>query len=593
MRFRSRKAASGQAFAVSGVNTISFAIRASPAAADGLLGFAVERVDAEKDERYYMPGFKVFPSVVPSPTPHMQVSTYDQPVQSFLWDDFTAEADHEYTYVFHPLKGKPRNLDRSSSPISIKVRTEPLVSQGHDVFFNRGVASSQAYERWFGRTPIANLPAGKQKRAIDWLSRDLGKAMLRFIDGCQAGDRLQCCFYEFRYRPVADALAAAIARGVDVQIIVDAKVNEYTDKKGKFHESFPREDNQSMIVEAGLPARRVKLREHRSTAIAHNKFMVRTPAGGAPTEVWTGSTNVSLGGIAGQTNVGHWARDPAVAALFEQYWTLLHGDPGAVDGDSAAQRRKENADFEKAVEAISPAPDDLRQLPAGTTAVLSPRRGTGVLTSYAQLLDTAAREGCITLAFGVSAELKSFLKDNTSQSAIVFMLLEKKDAPNPRAKTAFVRINASNNVYKAWGSYIRDPVYQWAKETNAGLLGLNQHVSYVHSKFMLIDPLGADPIVVTGSANFSDASVNDNDENMLVIRGDRRVADIYLTEFNRLFNHYYFRSITEATHDSGAAPDSDSLFLCEDAAWQQKYAPGKLKAKRLDLYTTMAGAAIR
>ena len=52
---------------------------------------------------------------------------------------------------------------------------------------------------------------------------------------------------------------------------------------------------------------------------------------------------------------------------------------------------------------------------------------------------------------------------------------------------------------------------------------------------MLMDPLSIDPIVVTGSANFSKVSTNDNDENMLVIRGDQRVADIYFTEFNRLF----------------------------------------------------------
>ena len=72
-------------------------------------------------------------------------------------------------------------------------------------------------------------------------------------------------------------------------------------------------------------------------------------------------------------------------------------------------------------------------------------------------------------------------------------------------------------------------------------------MSYIHSKFLLMDPLGSDPIVVTGSANFSDASTNDNDENMLVIRGNRRVADIYFTEFNRLFNHYYFRAVQERT----------------------------------------------
>jgi phosphatidylserine/phosphatidylglycerophosphate/cardiolipin synthase-like enzyme len=62
-----------------------------------------------------------------------------------------------------------------------------------------------------------------------------------------------------------------------------------------------------------------------------------------------------------------------------------------------------------------------------------------------------------------------------------------------------------------------------------------------HTKFMVIDPLGDDPIVVTGSANFSESSTTGNDENMLFIRGNSRVADIYLGEYMRLWNHYAFR----------------------------------------------------
>jgi hypothetical protein len=333
----------------------------------------------------------------------------------------------------------------------------------------------------------------------------------------------------------------------------------------------------------------VVLREARKSDIAHNKFMVHIPTGSVPTQVWTGSTNLTLGGIAGQTNVGHWVRDPATALSFEGYWNLLAGDPGGRTGDSTADVRTKNAAFRAAVEQLSPVPADLHAVPTGVTPVFSPRRTTDVLEAYAALLDTAAREGCITFAFGVGAAFKDLLKDNTTQNAIVFMLLEKQDKPDPQHPTAFVRINASNNVYEAWGSYLENPVYQWAKETNAGLLGLNTHVSYVHSKFMLIDPLGDDPIVVTGSANFSDASTTDNDENMIIVRGDRRTADIYATEFNRIFNHYYFRSVTEETAGEPQSVLDASLFLAEDDSWEQKYAPGTLKAKRLALYESMSG----
>ena len=58
---------------------------------------------------------------------------------------------------------------------------------------------------------------------------------------------------------------------------------------------------------------------------------------------------------------------------------------------------------------------------------------------------------------------------------------------------------------------------------------------------MMMDPLSNNPIIITGSANFSDASTINNDENMVIIKGNKRVADIYLGEYMRLFSHHAFR----------------------------------------------------
>jgi phosphatidylserine/phosphatidylglycerophosphate/cardiolipin synthase-like enzyme len=308
-----------------------------------------------------------------------------------------------------------------------------------------------------------------------------------------------------------------------------------------------------------------------------------------PTQVWTGSTNVSLGGFAGQTNVGHWVRNPAVAAKFEAYWKLLKDNPGSAKGDANAIAKTKKAAYRSDVQGLLAVPTTLAGVPAGVTPVFSPRTGSSVLDLYVDLVANASAESSITLAFGINKSFKDQLKGHTAASQIVFMLLEKKDVPNKKSTEKFVTLNASNNVYQAWGSFLRDPLYQWTKETNAGALGLNQHVSYIHSKFLLHDPLGLDPVVVTGSANFSEASTNDNDENMIVIRGSQRAADIYFTEFNRLFNHYYFRSVTEDIHrhatEEQIAKDAESLFLKEKAEdWLVKYAPGTLKTKRVGMY---------
>jgi phosphatidylserine/phosphatidylglycerophosphate/cardiolipin synthase-like enzyme len=600
MRFKSPKSKSFQVFAVSGVNTISFGIKASEEARDGLLGFAVERFDPAADERYIMPGFKVFRSIIPKPIPDAPISTWEHPVQSFVWDDFTAKPNHEYEYSFFPIRGTPKNLDRSAKPIRITVRTEPLFTKGrHDVFFNRGVASSQAYRRRFGNlspSEIEKTDPKKAEEAKGWLMRDLLEGIRRFIKGARKGDTLLGCFYEFRFEPVAEELKKAIDRDVDVRLIVDAKVNEKRDSAGKIIQaSFPRKDNLKMLKDAGIPRENVTLRQAKPNNIQHNKFMVLV-RGGKPKEVWTGSTNLSEGGFTGQTNVGHWVRDPKVAKKFVAYWELLKTDPGAVAKLERSEALEANRALHKAVAELHETPTQHVKIPPGTTPVFSPRAGRTVLDMYVQLVDTAKACSCITLAFGINESFKKALLDNNSRnlqtSPLVFMLLEKRDSPNPRSKTPFVPLTSTQNVYQAWGAYIEDPVYQWAKETNARLLNLNKHVTYVHSKFLLMDPLGEEPIVVTGSANFSKASTNDNDENMLIIRGDQRVADIYFTEFNRLFNHYYFRSVTETLKDSErAASSDDSLFLAEKAEdWLKKYAPGKLRTKRLQLYTQMEGA---
>ena len=96
-----------------------------------------------------------------------------------------------------------------------------------------------------------------------------------------------------------------------------------------------------------------------------------------------------------------------------------------------------------------------------------------------------------------------------------------------------------------------------------------QHVQFIHTKFMLVDPLGARPLVVTGSANFSLASSKQNDENMLVIAGDPEVADIYLGEFMRSYTHYAFRDAVKSAALAGTIFTGTALN--EDRSWAQAY----------------------
>src|SRR5262249_23276016 len=89
---------------------------------------------------------------------------------------------------------------------------------------------------------------------------------------------------------------------------------------------------------------------------------------------------------------------------------------------------------------------------------------------------------------------------------------------------------------------------------------------------LLIDPLSDDPLVCSGSANFSPDSLLQNDENMLLIRGDTRVADIYMTEFDRIFRHFYFRYIANEVGAKGG--EAAEIVL----AWTERWAGSYFKA---------------
>jgi phosphatidylserine/phosphatidylglycerophosphate/cardiolipin synthase-like enzyme len=114
-----------------------------------------------------------------------------------------------------------------------------------------------------------------------------------------------------------------------------------------------------------------------------------------------------------------------------------------------------------------------------------------------------------------------------------------------------------------------------ARPTNKG------HVFFVHAKVLLIDPLSDDPLICSGSANFSKNSLTANDENMLLIRGNARAADIYMTELDRIFRHFRARDIINATADQ----QKNVLLLDTTDGWiEPNFKDGTFKNNRRLLF---------
>jgi phosphatidylserine/phosphatidylglycerophosphate/cardiolipin synthase-like enzyme len=524
--------------AIAGSYVVLLGINLAESSSAGVLGFAIERIDHTEDERYWLKGFRTFEETDPNLPPGSLVSTLEHPIQAFLWGDFTAKPDHRYTYRIVALRGKPKKLEQTDT-VDVTIATEDEVTGTHAVYFNRGVAGSQAYARKFKNLPPDKVPKG---RAWAWLSRGLVEALLAFIKQAKGSQyELRAALYEFQYLPVLEAFGAAQKTGAAVKIIFDAKPNA---------QNYPRRANQEAIATAKIEAL-TSPRETNPSYIAHNKFIVLLKDG-QPIQVWTGSTNITDGGIFGHSNVGHIVRDPAVAASYLAYWEQLSHDP------TAAKLRPWNDEQ-------TPVPTGLP--PTATTTIFSPRRSLAALEWYADRMEATHTAVFLTAAFGVNDLLATVL--SAEKDYLRYVLLEKEGG-NIETLRRDPDTRIAVGAVKKGGTFDR---FLQEKTTN-----LNTHVRYIHTKYMLIDPLSDDPIVITGSANFSDASTKNNDENMLVIRGDQRVADLYLGEFMRLFNHYYSRYV--ATLQATDADAAKAVHLKADDSWlTDDYKPGSPKQK--------------
>jgi phosphatidylserine/phosphatidylglycerophosphate/cardiolipin synthase-like enzyme len=500
---------------------------------NGLMGFAIERTELDSngnvDERYWMRSIKRFKDKDRGLAAGTPVVTADHPIQTFQWGDYTAQSGRRYKYRIVPTYGPVKNLvldDASAVTVEIATETEFLLDPDlandtarHDVYFNRGVIGSQAFARRFeNATPDSDNPASEE---MVWLSRGLFEALLTFIG--QASDHrfgLRAALYEFHYQPVANAFAKAVEAGADVKIVYDA-------------ESTYKEGNEETIRNAGLDQMDAVVPRTVTEGIRHNKFIVLLKDDEA-VAVWTGSTNISKGGIFGHSNVGHIVWDRTIAKAFLGYWERL------AKNLTPTKLREPNR-------VASPLPAG-RPAAGSITPLFSARDAkdsSETLEWYAARMAEAQEIVCFTVAFNID---KVFQKVLQRDNDVLRYIVKDDDLGDGEI------IGRDRDVLFAAGGYLgRNALANFLQERDNPL---NSN-DYIHNKFMLVDPLGDDPLVITGSANFSQPSQRINDENMLAIRGDTRVADIYFGEFMRIFDHHYARYLVRKltrsdTHDPNA-----------------------------------------
>ncbi len=551
--------------AIAGTRAVLIALDMDNDERKGLKGFAM-RTGKAGAPLQWLTGMKVFKSLAPSTVPagkSMHFTTDKNPIQSFLWSDYEAMPATEYSFEVSAMFGEPSNL-QPRHVASFKIKTEAEDDGHHGVWFNRGAIASQAFADHFGNKSLTdaeyNDPANQE---VAWLSRGLVEACLKYIDQTPKGDALRVVAYEFTYQRVIGALKAALKRGVDIKIVYhDTSANN---KAITIAELSEEEDGETILFKRTRPQ------------TPHNKFIVRLEGGKKPVSVWTGSTNFTASGFLGQTNVGHLVTDGDIAATYLKLWDGLKENPDPKTALATAM-------------ALSPNPSNLVE--KGVTPVFSKRPDDHMLDWYGDRIKDAATSTMFTGAFSVdpkilapiairgpsmrfillerppTKEIDQAVSDNpadvsASYGAILGKMQRKKQVEQKTGK------GADGEPKKKWVPIPKFDIEKWFVDEELERQSGDGFVFFIHTKFLLIDPLSDDPLVCTGSANFSGASLKSNDENMILVRGDTRVADIYATEYDRIFRHFYSRDIANSIAKQGKVVNF--ALLDETDKWSDEY----------------------
>lgn len=542
---------------IAGTNNALLALDLNDARRKDCLGFSIERTDLDTGDRRWLPNMLRFPS-----DPNGEnVTTARAPLQKFRWGDYTIEPGKRYRYRAIARFGaaedvrregvgaeKPGAFDEIAGGALVEIRAENSRNDHTAVFFNRGAAASEAYVRRFGDNNPSKIPD-----ALVWLSRGLEEAILAFL--AKAVDEsfaLHAAVYEFQKPNLLNGLMQAKNRGVDVQVVYHAR-----DKGDK---DTTREKNEAAIKAAKMDFAKPR-KSNPQTAIMHNKFVVllRKDAAGAakPVAVWTGSTNWTEGGIYGQLNVGHAVYEEPVAAAYEAYFQLLRRDLDA-------------ASSKKELGTLTPVPAKLGDIPHGVTPIFSPQSSLQMIELYAQAC-SGAKMLLVSAPFALHPKIRDAI-ETPAADTLRFLMADKEGS---FGKTGEIELMQRNPANKAAVATVLD------KALNDFQGRLLEHTEsfhhagvHIHSKIIAADPFGADPILITGSANFSNNSTTVNDSNSLIFRGDTAIIDIYATEFFRMFEHYWFRYRRAQQEEEAkkAGKELSAMFsLKEDASWSDPF----------------------
>jgi len=321
----------------------------------------------------------------------------------------------------------------------------------------------------------------------EYLPGGLDDELIRYID--QAGESIDVAIYNLNNEGISDITAAlnrAHNRGVMVRVVYDSNSNNY-----------------GLNTLSGAIGKMASPKaDYPDYGLMHNKFVVFDAGSADPIKplVWTGSTNLTERQINLDPNNVVVIQDQSLAMAYQMEFNEMFGSEGPL-----------------------PDPDNARFGPDKTDN-----------TPHEFLIGGKRFECYFSPSDGTHQQILSSIEMADHSVDVATMLITRQDIGDALVskKDAGKVVRVVINGYDQYG----EPVLNALQASLGDQVRLKGEPGMLHHKYMIVDQAdpNADPLVLTGSHNWSSSAEYRNDENTLIIH-DQGVAHAFYQEFVNRF----------------------------------------------------------
>lgn len=484
-------------------------------------------------------------------------------IKGFKWRDLLSPAERGITVLYKIVAMQGPEDQATPLPHVPVLHTREVTPTPHlkplEVYFNRGILSTQSLARTlkaYGGATVAALEkalAQPHSRVREHLAAELEGAILTLLDRrAHHGGECYASLYELTDEVLISRLEAA---GSHLHIVLSNNTGDAKPGQKKQYDSA-NHPARVRLVQSGAE---VVSRYLPGSRIGHNKFMVYVDAQGTPRAVLSGSTNWTTSGLCTQNNNAIIVPSQALAARYLKYWNDLKRDTtdagipkkaAPVSGLQANTLRTADAQQPTTI-ALVGGPGEVRMWPSPNTAhLLKKPKKNGSAPATPPPTPPDMQELFTAIAAAQQAVLVLVFQPGASNNPASWTIIKQLSQLCQQKPQLFVRGAISDEAEAIEFEAARNGRMDAEMVAPAGIMrDTNKWTrevykaghAVVHDKIVVIDPFSSQCVVATGSHNLGYKASYDNDENLVIVRGHRPVAEAYAAHIADVIEHYRWR----------------------------------------------------